>query len=758
MGTLDDLVRRATAALRDDREVQLDVAHELHTHLEEAVAENRSRGMDEREAVKAAERAFGDAEEVGRELLRANRRRMRLRALVRRAARVTLVPALLLALALFLLRSTEAVLTVQATLGHSPLWIATLGHSPLWIPRLGDDGFSRWALKRALRPRLRSDLTDEERRIYYEGESLPPGGSRSVMESARARLALRPRDPVLYAHYCVVLLSVERWRNGGAPLKEMLAILDKGEEIEPENAFYNYMKAAVMMERGAEVLDDDKHTYVHVSPDGKRTRQRALRLEIKDPVLVRRAVEEVRRGNAKPSYSNHQHDYADLCLGMLRTPKTLGEELYRIAFTRGLRLPDLTLMRHLGLALMGYAHHLARAGEAEEAARVVDVAQQPPLMMGASAEFIITFLVADSCFEATCGKGALVLAELGQNRRAAALRERHDQHTKVFAKVHTQRRKSHLYDRWREVGYLLGSMISPYHQAEAALQRHWRGVERTVFERFAFTGLLLLSLVFLVAMGAAVVVQWLRCRKEESRPVLLFVGWRRLGGMAALSIGLPLAGYILWTRILRPWGDPAVVGTPLRFAAEILALAVTVFVAAGFLAHRAIRRRCSEVGLPTPRDPFLTWLWPTAMVAAAQVLLVGAWAIFSRGHPPGRRGDAIALLGMGAVTLFAVINQVVWAASHLRHGSDAHYRGTMIRSFLPVFACVLLLSAGVAHGLLSVAEAHHVRAIHRMGDPLRCEMEPFEGYRRYFQSELERFRAADAAPERKAPQEEGEMQ
>ena len=92
MSRFDALIEQATARLSADPELQLEVAHELRTHLEDSAAEFRAAGLGEEESVARAAEAFGNPGEVAEKLLAANRKRMRVRRITRVAAGLTLGP------------------------------------------------------------------------------------------------------------------------------------------------------------------------------------------------------------------------------------------------------------------------------------------------------------------------------------------------------------------------------------------------------------------------------------------------------------------------------------------------------------------------------------------------------------------------------------------------------------------------------------------------------------------------------------------
>jgi hypothetical protein len=65
---VNDLVARIRAQMDLDAETEHDILAEIRDHLEEAMAEARAAGLDDREALLQAASRFGLEEEIGREL------------------------------------------------------------------------------------------------------------------------------------------------------------------------------------------------------------------------------------------------------------------------------------------------------------------------------------------------------------------------------------------------------------------------------------------------------------------------------------------------------------------------------------------------------------------------------------------------------------------------------------------------------------------------------------------------------------------
>jgi hypothetical protein len=130
----DPLLDRVTQRLVVDRELRLEVAHELRTHLEESAHEFRSAGRSEDDAIAEASRALGSEDELSQQLWQANRPRIRMRKVARWAIGGTLIPA----------ASVIAISATWTTLLSFALLISIVSYGttePMWrkriCPRIG---------------------------------------------------------------------------------------------------------------------------------------------------------------------------------------------------------------------------------------------------------------------------------------------------------------------------------------------------------------------------------------------------------------------------------------------------------------------------------------------------------------------------------------------------------------------------------------------------------------------------------------------
>jgi len=348
MNGWDELLDRLTDRLRVDEELRLDVAQELRAHLEDSAAEFRRAGQDQQEAADSAAAALGDERELAEMLWTANRRRIRLRGVLRWVARVTLLPAAVLVI-VFLLVSMG---------GKSyPMHMGQL-FDPGWASRfMGLLGKSYW-----------SDALTEEERFILTGDP----AAKDRIERAKSIADRWPDNPVYYGNYVVNLMTsrdlYERDDAGKVlgftpeGFARMLTVMDRGERIDPDNAFYDFFKASWLVKEAATLSEDPARTYEVTCGNGEVTTVHCDRIEIHDPDQFRRGLEEFRQGLAKAEWTGRTMEMTNLRLGLLPEPDRLSEYLRRLALQYSVLLPRFNDYRLLADRL-GQAHGRQAGGK-----------------------------------------------------------------------------------------------------------------------------------------------------------------------------------------------------------------------------------------------------------------------------------------------------------------------------------------------------------------------------------------------------------
>jgi hypothetical protein len=629
MDRADEFVEAVTRRLRTDRELHLDVAHEVRAHLEDAAAEARAQGRSEGDALEAALRAFGDPEQVAEQLYEANRRRMRLHALGKWTNRLVLVPA---ALALALLLGSLALSTWRSLFGGPP---SMADAEPLPAPRAG--------------------LTADEQFIH---EHLT-----NRLADAEQLVARFPDDPVLYAHY-VVLLSGRFYtadpQSVSHPATDeqvqgWFAALDRGKEVEPDNALYEYLKAALLMMRSSDLEPRAGLTVEYPDPnaEGGVSEWQGGRIVIRDARVFERAMAEVEQGMARPYLTGHTADFVRLAEGLWRPARTLSDWQQRVWWWADLLLTaHPALVRDVCERLAARAEALAEEGDADGAARLAGLIPRPALQVGMGVASPSGFLGAHCCFVATAGLAPEILKLCG--RPAEAARAQRTFETELAAYNRLSEDENAAGERLRAQGSFTGMWFSaeevPRPVAWWRMDAAFRRAEHLALER-AMLGMTLAAFALLtVLIAAAAACSGWRTNPDEA-PMLLFIGWRRLARVLLIGVFVPLAAYWALTRLLPFSGLRAgLLQLAWLRGLETTVLYIAVVWATASTAYGAIEQRCLEAGMEVE---------PARPVTTGVALIVCAVTPCAAEEVSGGPADAWKTLGaVGLLSLLFVLWQL----------------------------------------------------------------------------------------------------
>ncbi|MDY7011766.1 MAG: permease prefix domain 1-containing protein, partial [Planctomycetota bacterium] len=412
MKTFDELVNLLTDRLRVDPELRLDVAEELRAHLEDSAAEFRQAGQSDEQAAASAAKALGDPQQLADDLWRANRRRIRIRGVLRWIARAALIPG-----------AVCVVLAIGAGLSGIPMpWAG----EKIFSPAFGSFGFHSSPT---------DDLTDDERFIF---EGAP--NAQTPLEQAKSIDDRWPENPVYYGNYVVQLMCSGGFYAGRGRIKperldEILAVMDKGERIEPDNAFYNFMKASWLIQAAGAISEDESRTYESINRDNEVKQKNCWRIEIHDPSLFARGLAEFRKGLAKNEFTDHSVDMMQLRLDMLPDPKRLSDHLRRVALEVSVLLPSLSSYRQLGRSLSAYAIDLAEAGKADEAVELVDSIGLMSAKLGTRSRTLVGLLVAQAVRVEGLAHTEQVYKELNRSELTEQARQARQRQNALFNEI-----------------------------------------------------------------------------------------------------------------------------------------------------------------------------------------------------------------------------------------------------------------------------------------------------------------------------------
>ncbi len=216
-----------TRSLAGDPMLRLEVEREQESHLEDVYEEERSEGKSESEAEDQAKKRFGEPEELAQSLLDANLRRLKLRARIRLAIKVALIPAILVGLVLCINLRT---LSAMIMLGR---------HRETKTESLQE---------KMINAQIRSDMrtidkADKDFVMNFLG--LWQCGKESEWELERYRA--NPDSRIFTANYALSLIPSpnEHWEEQNC--RELRNVIEHGRRIDPDNALYDYLEVKLIL-------------------------------------------------------------------------------------------------------------------------------------------------------------------------------------------------------------------------------------------------------------------------------------------------------------------------------------------------------------------------------------------------------------------------------------------------------------------------------------------------------------------------------
>ncbi len=681
-GDISRLVEQATAGLKDDPELRMDVQQELMSHAREAAEEFRGEGHSEEASLQHGIKVLGPAAEMADDLLTANRKRMAIRALVRLAARALLVPLSVLV----------AVWICADTFSGIGSGVGLLARFSAMSEQSGrrHSGPSQKKVDRLLGV---PGLSDEERLVFH--------GDRSFDTRAARQKAIWERWPTNKTYYGNYITALVSEFDDNSDLGSFEREIRRGIEMDPQNARYHYMLAGKMLSRSCELKKDPQ--------DKKR-----FSMVIKDRPLLNKAMGEFLAGTRKAACSTYAGDMLTQRLSMIPTARHMSEQLARLGIAAGVLLPDVSECLNLARATAPYAEMLDAEGKHAEA-RAYLASWRPMVEHMFQHSFTLIEVLVGFAIAEQGERNADVLQALGEIEEAERMRKG-ALLLQAPMKAYRARRKGSKIDGMdlRAHGGMIHIMLLPavgdgFDEEILKILAPGRYLEHTLLERVALAVTMVCAMVAMLVVFLAS-LPWRRAKGDATLPLLLLPGAARSAKILLLSVILPLAVFFLYTRHSDLSGREysALLHWP-RFAAELLLLGFTIGYTSVLMTVRTVRCRCLALGIAVPeKAPRRLGLvfWFFAICFLLTLTLVYQVRL-------GKSGIAelasLTSLGGGILAgLLIIVLMVVLRCS--RGDSECRlFRLTVARSMVPLFAAVVIVVGLLSHFHLTDREAKLVQ-------------------------------------------------
>jgi len=669
-----ELIEKVTSVLKDDEELRQDVSHELNTHFEDSQAAFLEEGKSKEESETLALKAFGDPKQIAKQLAHSNQGRMKTRALVRMFLGRILVPlsvVLVMWMGWYFFAERSVIVSMLDELGET-------GDESI----VKEEGWptKAWAhLSAEKQFQLFGDLTRK---------------TRSAQE--RALWEKNPESKVYYANYVRALLEDYKEKDLDNSFDYLEKEIRRGEELDPDNAFYNYMLAAVLFKRGGEWK----------SIKGKKAKE----WSVKDKALLDLAIVELNKAEQKPYYRRYLSEFLKERLDLFPETRRLEDRIGKMVYLANIPLGQLGLIRDLFKALPFYveSNELPEADVSKlldawqvflekaipDAWSLIDVLVLSAIANMAGGEVDDSMAEGKRDESVAFGKVADVYEAMGKPEDANSTRllaKKLGQPKKNWDAVRESKRVKEM-ERdlifWK--GSILARMLLPNlgEPITEEMLRPGRQADRIVIEQFHISYILC---IFVVAIIGALILFMVCQSASKGRTASLFLlpPWRVVLRTLGLAILLPMFLYFAFTR----WSglssfENGIEDWRLLFL-ELGLLGVSFLAASTLLSASYIRKRCHalNIAMPEPANSLLVRLCWGGM---GILCLCCALSKKLFGHQ-GALETVLYLFGLGMGLIIGGVGIVVFIKGCMSRNTYGLYYGTLARSLMPVYACAVIL-------------------------------------------------------------------
>ena len=540
------------------------------------------------------------------------------------------------------------------------------------IDQLGGEGIS----EELQSEKHEKSFLPAEHQFLFFGDTTRP--TKSAQQ--RAIWEKNPDNKVYYANYIRELVGDYMDEEYGVPpavsIDELEKEIRQGEKIDPDNAFYNYIWAAILFRRGAEWEsnpEEDRDEWV-----------------INDPTLLDSAIVELRKATSKPYYRRYHDELNEERLGFFPETRRIEHRLVKLAFLAGLRLPELGLVRDLFKAIPQFVE--SNELSESEASQLLDTWQDFLKQSIPDAYCLIDVLVLNAVATLSGEKVAEVYESMGQLESADNTREYAEKLSQPITQWKDNRANMPFGDDPIKLG-ILASMLLP--SIGEPITREMLApstqVERVAFLEQMIAHSMLVVLVLLIIF-AFILRSICQLAANGRSPNLFIPSLKEFFRVFGLGVLLPVAFYYVYTRhsgissyenSLRDY----------RIFLEVGLFVVTCFAMSTWLGMDFIRQRCEKSGISAPQS--VRPLWKGLFFGALSVswiLCILARPLF--GHIKLMDDILLGLMVFLALK-FAVTCIIVFFKGVIsRKGLGAYY-GSLARSLMPIWACVILFIGGL---------------------------------------------------------------
>jgi hypothetical protein len=545
-------------------------------------------------------------------------------------------------------------------------------------------------------PQASSARFTETQRWLLEGDL----SRRTRPEQQRALWEANPDNRVYLGNYVTALAA----SSESLPPDLLHRELEAAREVGPDNARFDYLEAAHLLNAGAEI----KSAKEGEDENGKARMRYSI--EVRDRAQLDAAMLALRQGLAKPYWRRYSTDMLAEQFAVLGSPRRLVDLVQRTAIAAGTLLPDLAKVRNLARASRLYGELLIGEGQHDQAVPFLEAWKPLAEHITSDSFTLIDLLVAT----AVANDAAEAVPPLFRQIDRVPDAERTATNAAAIAKPvndwREQRRSPAQSDGetvLRERGGVLASVLLPAlgKWPEAGEYEAGRMLEYTVFTEFLVAVVLLTLFVAMVTSGLfAWRWRWSCNRHGQSLPAVLPTAADCIR-ILVIGVILPLVLFFAVTRYL-PWSghDYSIHAAAPKLMAEFGLLVTALAIVPVFISLRQVKRRCAVNGIETGR--WHARYLSGALVGLGALLLGVAWLLPT---DSGDVGSIAAYAGLGCMAAALFVGVLLGVAQGLAGQTRyARYYATAFRALVPMLALTIIVLGVGARSVLLQSEAYWI--------------------------------------------------
>jgi hypothetical protein len=403
--------------------------------------------------------------------------------------------------------------------------------------------------------------------------------------------------------------SKQESTSTGHSLADLESVVAKLRVYDPDNARFDYLLAGIMAKQAIRIKfipSEDPKSFKSVT-------------EIKDRTQLDRSMTYFKAALQKPVFRIHYGELERECLEILGKPTSIAESIQQVQLQASAPFADLIIIREFYSSAPLYGELLAQERRKEEAAIFLNGWKRLASHILASDinDFYKTYLVANAAgYGSECAK---VYERLGDIENAARTKVE----AEALLAPYNDWRKQYSNPKQRNVIFALNARYGVWGNDLLGVglpddQLQWCRHEEYLLVDTLMIGLIS-CLAIVIMLGCLMVTLWFKFWRK-SVPLLLLpslteIAWVAIGGGL-----LPLLAYLGLTRLLPYAGREYSIAYawPKFIASQIFLLVAIGWLTAALSSH-FLRQRCRQLGVPISAKAHWGWLAIAGLLLVAQL-------------------------------------------------------------------------------------------------------------------------------------------